>query len=115
MARAKARHHAGVCHSSGRYTKTIIRDVRTGVAFTEARRRKARTYAELTRQGGRAQLVVLAGETRGPWSNETASFLLVLAGARSRSSKHPKECPGSVASQHGVVGDRYILQLCVRA
>ena len=49
---------------------------RDGVALLEARRRKARTYPELTGQGGRARLVVLAGETGGRWSNETASFLL---------------------------------------
>ena len=57
---------------------------RDGVALTEARRRKARTYPELTGQGGRARLVVLAGETGGRWSNETASFWSSLAHAKSR-------------------------------
>ena len=54
------------------------------VALLEARRRKARTYPELTGQGGRARLVVLAGKTGGRWSNETASFLSSLAHAKSR-------------------------------
>ena len=57
---------------------------RDGVALLEARRRKARTYPELTGQGGRDRLVVLAGETGGRWSNETASFLSSLAHAKSR-------------------------------
>ena len=57
---------------------------RDGAALTEARRRKARTYPELTGQGGRARLVVLAGETGGRWSNETAPFLSSLAHAKSR-------------------------------
>ena len=54
---------------------------RDGVALAEARRRKARTYPELTpgwkgSSGG-------AGN-RGRWSNETASFLSSLAHAESR-------------------------------
>ena len=56
---------------------------REGVAL-EARRRKARTFPELSSQGGRARLVVLAGETGGRWSNETASFLSSLAHTKSR-------------------------------
>ena len=48
---------------------------RDGVALTEARQRKARTYPELIGQGGKARLVVLAGETGGRWSNEIAPFL----------------------------------------
>ena len=41
-----------------------------GVALTLARRRKERTYPELT-GSGRAKLVVIAGETGGRFSEET--------------------------------------------
>ena len=50
-----------------------------GVALAAARRRKERTYPELTGQFGRARLVVLAGEVGGRWSDETQAFLRQLA------------------------------------
>ena len=46
-----------------------------GAALKAARRRKERTYPELAGEGGRARLLVLAGEVGGRWSSETASFL----------------------------------------
>ena len=46
-----------------------------GAALAAARRRKERTYPELTGQFGRARLVVLAGEVGGRWSDETQAFL----------------------------------------
>ena len=49
--------------------------VRDGVALREARRRKERVYPELTRVGGRARLVVIAGEVGGRRSSETAHYL----------------------------------------
>ena len=59
---------------------------RDGVALTQARRQKERTYPELVGEGGRARLVVLAAEVGGRWSEETAHFLRSLAKARSESS-----------------------------
>ena len=59
---------------------------RDGVALTQARRQKERTYSELAGEGGRARLVVLAAEVGGRWSEETAQFLRSLAKARSESS-----------------------------
>ena len=55
-----------------------------GAALEVARRRKERTYPELTGEGGRARLVVLAAEVG--WSEETATFLAALAKARVESS-----------------------------
>ena len=47
-----------------------------------ARRRKERTHPELVGPRSRAKLVVLAGEVGGRWSEETLSFLRLLAAAR---------------------------------
>ena len=55
-----------------------------GVALTLARRRKERTCPELT-GSGRAKLVVIAGETGGRFSEETQTFLRLLAQAKTRS------------------------------
>ena len=58
-----------------------------GVALREARSRKERTYPELAREGGRARLVVLAGEVGSRWSSETQEdFLCALAQAKARSA-----------------------------
>ena len=57
-----------------------------GAALEEARRRKERTYPELSRDGGRARLVVLAAEGGGRWSIETANFLVSLAKAKALAS-----------------------------
>ena len=61
----------------GRMTK--IYPSRPGLALEQARRRKEATYPELVGDDGRARLVVLAAETRGRWSTETAQFLRGLA------------------------------------
>ena len=53
-----------------------------GAALEDARRRKEATYPELSGEGGRARLVVLAAEVGGRWSVETAQFLTALAKAR---------------------------------
>ena len=58
---------------------------RDGAVLVEARRRKERTYPELSGEGGRARLVVLAAEVGGRWSTETAQFLSSLANARAQS------------------------------
>ena len=60
---------------------------RDGVALTQARRQKERTYPELVGEGGRARLVVLVAEVGGRWSEEIAQFLCSLAKARSESSR----------------------------
>ena len=56
-----------------------------GAALEEARQRKERTDPELSGDGGRARLVVLAAEVGGRWSRETAEFLCALAKARAQS------------------------------
>ena len=60
------------------------RPVEDGVALTLARWCKERTYPELT-GSGRAKLVVIAGETGGRFSEETQTFLRLLAQAKTRS------------------------------
>ena len=57
-----------------------------GAVLMEARRRKERTYPELSGEGGRARLVVLAAEVGGRWSDETAKFLAALANAKAQAS-----------------------------
>ena len=57
-----------------------------GVALEHARRKKAATFPELTRDVGRARLVVLAAEVGGRFSTETAVFLNALAKAKSQSA-----------------------------
>ena len=47
---------------------------------------KSAHYPELAREGGRARLVVLAGEVGGTWSSETQDFLCALAKAKARSA-----------------------------
>ena len=55
-----------------------------GAVLVEARRRKERTYPELSGEGGRARLVGLVAEVGG-WSGETAKFLAALADAKAQS------------------------------
>ena len=55
-----------------------------GAVLEVARRRKEATYPELSGEGGRARLVVLAAEVGGRWSVETAQFLTTLAKARAQ-------------------------------
>ena len=55
-----------------------------GAALSAARRRKVRTYPELSGDGGRCRLVVLGGEVAGRWSSETRQFLTALSRAKSR-------------------------------
>ena len=57
-----------------------------GAALDDARRRKERTYPELSGDGGRARLVVLTDEVGGRWSVETANFLVNLAKAKALDS-----------------------------
>ena len=55
-----------------------------GAALEVGRRRKEATCPELSGEGGRARLVVLAAEVGGRWSAETAQFLTALANARAQ-------------------------------
>ena len=75
---ARRRHHmVSPLHRDG--------TARRGAAFCgekvlrEARRRKERTYPELSGAGGRARLVVLAATLGARWSQKTAQFLRGLA------------------------------------
>ena len=70
----------------------------SGVALRDARRAKERTYPELTGEGGRAKLVVLAAEVGGRWSEETALFLRALAKARAQES--PQLLQGRVTAAY---------------
>ena len=55
-----------------------------GAVLDAARRRKERTYPELTGQFGRTRFIVLAGEVAGKWSEESRDFLSKLAKAKAR-------------------------------
>ena len=55
-----------------------------GKALSQARRRKERTYPELTGERGRARLVVLGVEVGGRWSAKASVFLRNLAAAKAR-------------------------------
>ena len=59
-------------------------DRTNGVALASARQRKERTYPELSGEGNRATLVVLAAEVGGRWSTEARDFLVALAAAKAR-------------------------------
>ena len=85
----------GVQHAVGTTLVSVLRgdgmprrgaNQHAGVALREARARKERTYPELAREGGRARLVVLAGDVGGRWSSETQDFLCALAKAKARSA-----------------------------
>ena len=76
-------------------------DPHDGVALTEARRRKERTCPELSGEGGRARLVVLAAEVGGRWSDEARTFLGSLARGE---SQVPLSCCGTVFEQRGSTG-----------
>ena len=58
----------------------------SGVALRNARKAKEKTYPELTGDGGRAWLVVLAAGVGGRWSEETALILGPLAKTRAQES-----------------------------
>ena len=58
----------------------------SGVALQAARRAKETTYPELSGEGGRARLVVLAAEVGGRWSQETTDFLNAMAKTRAQES-----------------------------
>ena len=55
-----------------------------GVALHAARRQKERTYPELVGPRSRSRLVVLGGEVGGRWSEETSTFVRLLAKAKAR-------------------------------
>lgn len=55
-----------------------------GAACQAARKKKTRTYPELSREDVRARLVVLALEVGGRWSSEAWAFVRCLSRARAR-------------------------------
>ena len=61
-------------------------------SLTQVRRRKEKTYRELTGPGARARLVVLALEVSGRWSAEAKSFVGQLAKAHTRSEPRVLPC-----------------------
>ena len=81
-------------HQDGRKLE-VVSHASDGVALRTARRVKTRTYPELTGEVGRAQLVVLATEVGGRWSEETQVFLRQLAKAKSKGSTSSPPDPGS--------------------
>ena len=72
-------------HANGEARRGAART--DGVVLAAARRRKERTYPELTARGARARLVVLGVEVGGRWSTETRTFLSLLAHGRARSER----------------------------
>ena len=69
------------------------RDPARPVALLEARRRKEATYPELL-ASARCRLVVIGVEVGGRWGSEAASFLRLLARAKSPSrAGGPSPCP----------------------
>ena len=79
-----SRHDFGVSSASDRNPRRGAA-TRDGVALSEARRDKERTYPELVGGGARARLVVLALEVGGRWSPEATDFVSQLAKAKARS------------------------------
>ena len=75
------------------HTRCVRED---GAALAAARRRKERTYPELTGQFGRARLV-LAGEVGGRWSEEIHAFLRQFAKAKARSEPVPQQARARAA------------------
>ena len=63
-------------------------DTHVGVALQAARKRKERTFPELFGPRGRAQLVVVALEVGGRWSEETRKFVSALWPSR----EHATNC-----------------------
>ena len=59
---------------------------RDRAALSAARRRKVRTYLELSGEDGRCRLVVLGGEVAGRWSSETRQFLTAPSRAKVRNA-----------------------------
>ena len=76
-------------------------DRHDGVALAEARRRKERTYPELSGEGGRARLVVLAAEVGGRWSDEARTFLGVTCKGQNQVCTSPV---AAQSGQHGFTG-----------
>ena len=58
-------------------------------AVLQAARSRKRSYPELSGEMARAKLVVLAGEIGGPFSEETQTFIRLLARAKTRSVPEP--------------------------
>ena len=72
-----------------------------GAALAAARRRKERTYPELVGDRQRAKLVVLAGEIGGRFSEETHTFIRLLARAKTRSVPEPLRTRARQSSDGG--------------
>ena len=64
-----------VAHLHGDGTARRHAATTSGVALQAARRAKETTFLELSGEGGRARLVVLAAKVGRRWSQETADFL----------------------------------------
>ena len=62
---------------------------KVGLNRPRQRRRKERIYPELSGDQGCAKLIVLAGETGGLFSEQTQTFIRLLARAKTRSVPEP--------------------------
>ena len=69
-------HHSHVSAETVNFTRCAEVD---GAALAVVRRRKERTYPELVGDSQRAKLVVLVGEIGGRFSEETHTFIRLLA------------------------------------
>ena len=72
-------------------------DTCSGVALKHARKRKEDRYPELCGMGGRAKLVVIAGEVGGRWSREAQIFLQCLAQHKAQSAPKMLQASAQVA------------------
>ena len=72
-------------------------DTTNGVALRHARKRKEDRYPELCGTGGRARMVVIAGEVGGRWSGETQTFVQCLAQHKAKSAPKILQASAQVA------------------
>ena len=72
-------------------------DTCNGVALKYVRKRKEDRYPELCGMGGRARLVVIAGEVGGRWSREAQIFLQCLAQHKAQSAPKILQASAQVA------------------
>ena len=71
-----------------------------GVALTQARRRKEKTFPGVDGPGARARLVVLALEVGGRWSAEAKSF----CGSAARDGRKPCQEGAHIVSSNSNIG-----------
>ena len=84
------RHHTCVCSPSrmGRHVLALLQE--QARHWQQPGGRKTGRHPELTGEGGRASLVLLAAEVGGRWSAETAQFLVALSNSKAEAAPEQK-------------------------